>query len=222
MKINTNLSTSFRRLPAAMALLVAAGPGVAHSQALEEVIVTAQKRAESLMDVPLSVSAVSGDKMLEAGIRNLGDLTAYVPNFQKSETSIGNYLSIRGISSGINQGFEQSVVQFIDDVALGRSPLARAPFMDLNRVEVLRGPQNVLFGKNAIGGALSLVTNTPTDELEGSIMLEYEPEYDSSEVNLVLSGGLTDDLRGRLAVSYTHLTLPTTRQRCRSRWSADH
>jgi outer membrane receptor protein involved in Fe transport len=202
MKINTNLSTSFRRLPAAMALLVAAGPGVAHSQALEEVIVTAQKRAESLMDVPLSVSAVSGDKMLEAGIRNLGDLTAYVPNFQKSETSIGNYLSIRGISSGINQGFEQSVVQFIDDVALGRSPLARAPFMDLARVEVLRGPQNVLFGKNAIGGALSLVTNSPTDELEGSFMLEYEPEFDTSEANLVLSGGITDALRGRLAVRY--------------------
>ena len=194
--------SALRRLPVAIALSVAGFPGVAHSQVLEEVIVTAQKRAESLMDVPLSVSAVTGDKMLEAGIRNLGDLTAYVPNFQKSETSIGNYLAIRGISSGINQGFEQSVVQFIDDVALGRSPLARAPFLDLARVEVLRGPQNVLFGKNAIGGALSLVTNSPTDEFEGSVMLEYEPEYDTSEGNVVLSGGITDNLRGRLALRY--------------------
>jgi len=194
--------TLLRQLPAAVALAVAAAPGVAHSQVLEEVIVTAQKRAESLMDVPLSVTAVTGDKMIEAGIRNLGDLTAYVPNFQKSETSIGNYLSIRGISSGINQGFEQSVVQFIDDVALGRSPLARAPFLDLARVEVLRGPQNVLFGKNAIGGALSLVTNAPTNEFEGSFMLEYEPEYETTEGRLVLSGGITDDLRGRLAVRY--------------------
>jgi outer membrane receptor protein involved in Fe transport len=193
---------SLRQIPAAVALAIAAVPGTAHSQMLEEVIVTAQKRAESLMDVPLSVSAVSGDKMLEAGIRNLGDLTAYVPNFQKSETSIGNYLSIRGISSGINQGFEQSVVQYMDDVALGRSPLARAPFMDLARVEVLRGPQNVLFGKNSIGGALSLVTNQPTDEFEGSFMAEYEPEYGTAEGNLVLSGGLTTDLRGRLAVRY--------------------
>jgi len=202
MKINNAYSTSIRRLPAAIALVAATVPGTAYSQMLEEVIVTAQKRAESLMDVPLSVSAVSGDKMMEAGIRNLGDLTAYVPNFQKAESSIGNFLSIRGISSGINQGFEQSVVQFMDDVALGRSPLARAPFMDLARVEVLRGPQNVLFGKNAIGGALSLITNRPTDEFEGSVMLEYEPEYNTSEGNVVLSGGLTDTLRGRLAIRY--------------------
>jgi len=191
-----------RTLPLAIALASIALPGAAQSLQLEEVVVTAQKRAESLMDVPLSVSAVSGDKMLEAGIRNLGDLTAYVPNFQKSEASIGNFLSIRGISSGLNQGFEQSVVQYMDDVALGRSPLARAPFMDLNRVEVLRGPQNVLFGKNSIGGALSLATNRPTDEFEGSIIAEYEPEYGTAETQLVLSGGITDTLRGRLAVRY--------------------
>ena len=94
------------------------------------------------------------------------------------------------------------MVQFMDDVALGRSPLARAPFMDLERVEVLRGPQNVLFGKNSIGGALSLITNRPTEEFEGSAMLEYEPEYETTETNLVLSGGITDGLRGRLAVRY--------------------
>ena len=202
MTIKSSCSTTIRRLPAAIALAVVAIPGTAYSQVLEEVIVTAQKRAESLMDVPLSVSAVSGDKMMEAGIRNLGDLTAYVPNFQKSETAIGNYLSIRGISSGINQGFEQSVVQYLDDVALGRSPLARAPFMDLARVEVLRGPQNVLFGKNSIGGALSLVTNKPTDEFEGSFMVEYEPEYNTFETQMVLSGGITNNLRGRLALRY--------------------
>jgi outer membrane receptor protein involved in Fe transport len=202
MKITRTRSNVVRRLPVAIALAAAAVPGAAYSQVLEEVIVTAQKRAESLMDVPLSVSAVSGEKMMEAGIRNLGDLTAYVPNFQKSEASIGNFLSIRGISSGINQGFEQSVVQYMDDVALGRSPLARAPFMDLARVEVLRGPQNVLFGKNSIGGALSLVTNRPTDEFEGSVMVEYEPEYNTAETQLVFSGGITDGLRGRLALRY--------------------
>jgi iron complex outermembrane recepter protein len=193
-----------RALPLAIATITAltASPVFAQQLALEEVIVTAQKREQSLMDVPLSVTAVSGDKMMEAGIRNLGDLTAYVPNFQKSETSIGNYLSIRGISSGINQGFEQSVVQYVDDVALGRSPLARAPFMDLNRVEVLRGPQNVLFGKNSIGGALSLVTNRPTQAFEGSAMLEYEPEYATAEGTLVVSGPLSDSLSGRLAVRY--------------------
>lgn len=192
-----------RTLPLAIATITSVMATSALAQPmLEEVVVTAQKRAESLMDVPLSVSAVSGDKMMESGIRNLGDLTAYVPNFQKAESSIGNFLSIRGISSGLNEGFEQSVVQYMDDVALGRSPLARAPFMDLNRVEVLRGPQNVLFGKNSIGGALSLVTNKPTDEFEGSIMVEYEPDYGTADTQLVLSGGITDTLRGRLAVRY--------------------
>jgi iron complex outermembrane receptor protein len=191
------------RVPFIAATLAAAISMNSHAQLmLEEVVVTAQKRAESLMDVPLSVSAVSGDKMMEAGIKGLDDLTAFVPNFQMAQTTLGSYLSIRGISSGINQGFEQSVVQYMDDIALGRSPLARAPFMDLNRVEVLRGPQNVLFGKNSIGGALSLVTNKPTDEFEGSASVEYETEYSTTESTLVLSGPLSDTLRGRLAVRY--------------------
>ena len=186
-------------LVAAIALVV---PASAQDLALEEVVVTAQKRVQSLMDVPLSVSAVSGAKMQEAGIMDLADLTAYVPNFQKSDASIGSFLVIRGIGSGINQGFEQSVVQYVDDIALGRAPLARMPFLDLNRVEVLRGPQNVLFGKNSIAGALSMVTNKPTDEFEGSMQVEYEPDYESSTANLVLSGPISDTLRGRLAVRY--------------------
>ncbi len=190
-----------RALPLAIATAMVL-PATAQQLALEEVVVTAQKRAQSLSDVPLSVNAVTGEKMQEAGIMDLGDLTAYVPNFQKSDASIGSYLVIRGIGSGINQGFEQSVVQYVDDVALGRAPLARMPFMDLNRVEVLRGPQNVLFGKNSIAGALALVTNKPSDELEGNMLLEYEPDYETTVATGVLSGPLTDALRGRLAIRY--------------------
>ena len=191
-----------RTLPLAIAALTSlmATPVFAQQPILEEVIVTAQKRAESLMDVPISVSAVGGEKMVEAGIKDLGDLTAYVPNFTKSDTSIGQILSIRGISSGINRGFEQSVVQYSDDVALSRGVLARAPFMDLERVEVLRGPQNVLFGKNSIAGALSLVTNKPTDEFEGSVGVEYRDEDSALQLDGVVSGAITDSVRGRLAV----------------------
>ena len=86
-----------------VAAIALAMPASAQQLALEEVVVTAQKRVQSLMDVPLSVSAVSGAKMQEAGIMDL-DLTAYVPNFQKSDASIGSFLVIRGIGSGINQG----------------------------------------------------------------------------------------------------------------------
>lgn len=183
------------------ALALAAGNlAYAQENMLEEVTVTAQKRAQSLQDVPLSVSAIAGDKLEKSAITDLADLTSYVPNFSKSDTSVGQYLVIRGISSGINQGFEQSVVQFVDDVALGRSNLARMPFMDLERVEVLRGPQNVLFGKNAIGGAISMVTAKPTEEFMARGLLEYTPEWDGTAITGVVSGPLTDSVRARLAV----------------------
>jgi outer membrane receptor protein involved in Fe transport len=83
---------------------------------------------------------------------------------------------IRGIGSGVNQGFEQSVMMYVDDIALGRGRLAQIPFLDLKRVEVLRGPQNVLFGKNSLAGALSLVTNKPSPDFGGMVLAEYEPE----------------------------------------------
>tara|TARA_B100000446_G_scaffold67127_3_gene63720 strand:+ start:17298 stop:18209 length:912 start_codon:yes stop_codon:yes gene_type:complete len=173
---------------------------LAETFALEEIVVTAQKREESLMDVPISVSAVGGEKMAEAGITELEGMTAYVPNLTMNQTGIGTIIAIRGISSGINQGFEQSVGQYVDGVYYGRAQLARAPFMDLDRVEVLRGPQSILFGKNSIAGAISMHTAKPTDEFEGSITGLYEPDHGEQDVRLVLSGPLTDNLSGRLAI----------------------
>ena len=198
---NRNVLSVFKISPLAVAVL-ATCTAQAQSLTLEEVIVTAQKRAQSLSDVPISVSAVGGEQMRNASVLDLADLTPYVPNFQKADTSIGQYLSIRGIGSGINQGFEQSVVQFVDDVPLGRGPLARVPFVDLDRIEVMRGPQNVLFGKNAVAGALAMVTAKPTEELSTRLLLEYEPEYDTTLATAVVSGPLGDSVRGRLAVRY--------------------
>lgn len=172
----------------------------AETFALEEIVVTAQKREESLMDVPISVNAVSGEKMAEAGITELEGMTAYVPNLTMNQTGIGTIIAIRGISSGINQGFEQSVGQYVDGVYYGRAQLARAPFMDLDRVEVLRGPQSILFGKNSIAGAISMHTAKPTDEFEGSVTALYEPDHGEQDIRLVVSGPLTENLSGRLAI----------------------
>jgi len=166
---------------------------------LEEIIVTAQVRTESLQDVPLSVNAVSGQKMMEAGIDKIEDLHAYVPNFTMSETGIGTNIYIRGIGSGINQGFEQSVGMYVDGVYYGRAQLARAPFLDLERVEVLRGPQSILFGKNSIAGALNITTAKPTQEFEGMVSATYEPDHNEQVYDAMVSGGLTDTLAGRLA-----------------------
>ncbi|MBT4518442.1 MAG: TonB-dependent receptor plug domain-containing protein, partial [Halieaceae bacterium] len=96
---------------------------------LEEVVVTAQKRTESLQDVPISVNAVAGDKMMEAGITNMEALTAYVPNFSMNQTGLTSNITIRGISSGVNQAFEQSVGMYVDDIYYGRAQLARSPLL---------------------------------------------------------------------------------------------
>jgi iron complex outermembrane recepter protein len=190
----------------AAATTAAAAPAPAtqerNTAELEEVIVTAQKRAESLQDVPLAVSAISADKLLEAGINKVEDLKNYVPSFFMVEGAGGNTISIRGVYSGLNGGFEQSVGTYVDGLYRGRSQQARAPFLDLERVEVLRGPQSILFGKNSVGGALNMTTARPTETFEGMVNALYEPEYDEQVYTGALSGPFTDRLRGRIAARY--------------------
>ena len=170
-----------------------------HAQVLQEVVVTAQKRVQGLQDVPISISAISGKKISEAGITELQDMAAYVPNLTMNETGIGTNITIRGVSSGINQGFEQSAGMYVDGIYYGRAQLARAPFLDLERVEVLRGPQSILFGKNSIAGAISMTSAKPTDEFEGSITGLYEPGDEEYNISAVLSGPLSENIRGRAA-----------------------
>ncbi len=170
--------------------------------ALEEIVVTAQKREESLQDVPISVNAVSGEKLVAAGIARLDDLKAYVPNLQVTETGIANNFYVRGIGSGLNQGFEQSVSTYSDGVFRGRGPQSRLPFLDLERIEVLRGPQPILFGKNAIAGAVNLISARPTDEFGGSVRATYEVETQEQAIEAVVSGPLTETFGARLALRY--------------------
>ena len=167
---------------------------------LEEIVVTAQKREQSLQDVPISVNVMTGNKINEAGINNIENLSAYVPNLIMSETGIGNNIYIRGIGSGINPGVEQSSAMFVDGIHYGRGQLYRAPLFDMARVEVLRGPQSILFGKNAISGAISVITAQPTDEFEGMVSALYEPDHEEQELTLVLSGPIGESAAGRLAV----------------------
>ncbi len=193
-------SKSRYSMPVIAASVLLAPGGVVAAPVLEEVLVTATLRTESLQDVPVSVNAVSGEKMQEAGIDKIEDLQAYVPNLSMSETGIGTNIYIRGIGSGINPGFEQSVGMYFDGVAYSRAQLTRAPFLDLARVEVLRGPQNILYGKNSIAGALSLISAKPSDEQEGMASVLYEPDHGEKIVDLVLSGPLTDNLGARMAL----------------------
>ena len=187
---------------AVMLALASSAAAAQEGTALSEIIVTAQKRSESLQDVPIAVSAVSGTKIAEAGILKIEDLKNYVPTLFMTETAIGNNISIRGIFSGVNPGFEQSVGTYVDGVYRGRPQQTRAPFLDLERVEVLRGPQSILFGKNSVAGALNITTARPTREFDAMVSALYEPRYEEQDISAHISGPFTDRFRGRLAASY--------------------
>lgn len=169
---------------------------------LEEIVVTAQKREEGLSRVPISIAAVSGDAIAEKGTANLEQLSSSVPNLRITQTGIANRIAIRGISSGDNKGFEQSAAMFVDGIYYGRDQLVRMPIVDVQRVEVLRGPQPTLFGKNAIAGAISIINRTPTDEFEGSINASYEFEHEEAQVTGVLNLPLGEQAGMRLVGYY--------------------
>ncbi len=168
-------------------------------RSLDEIIVTAAYREQGLQDVPVSVSAVTGEMMTQTALQKAEDIQFLVPNFTLTETGIGTNAFIRGIGSGINQAFEQSVGTYIDGVYFGRAQQWRSPFLDVERVEVLRGPQSILFGKNSVAGALNISTARPTSEFEGSLRASYEFEDDERILEGMLSGPISDRLRYRLA-----------------------
>jgi outer membrane receptor protein involved in Fe transport len=185
-------------LAASVAVLSTLNTLPASAQVLEEVIVTATKRVEGLQDVPIAISVMSGAAIEERGLSNLEDLTVYMPNIHVAEGGAGTQLFIRGVGSGINYGFEQSVGTFIDGVYFGRGRSARGRFLDIERVEVLKGPQSTLFGKNTIAGAINITTARPTDDFESYIEGGYRTELEGVTLTGMISGPITDGLRGRL------------------------
>ena len=165
---------------------------------LEEVIVTATKRSVGLQDVPIAMSVVSGDKIEKYSVTELDELAAYLPNVHIGESGGNNQIFIRGVGSGNNAGFEQSVGTFIDGVYFGRARNSRAAFLDLERVEVLKGPQSTLFGKNTIAGAINITTAQPEDVFAGYVEAAYEAELEAKSLTAMVTGPLSDSVSGRL------------------------
>ncbi|WP_170228298.1 TonB-dependent receptor [Denitratisoma oestradiolicum] len=143
---------------------------------LEEIVVTAQKRAERLQDVPISISAISGSQLENRGIQNVADLSSLAPNLQVSSTP-GNastsQIAIRGsVTHNPALIFDTSVGVYLDGVYLGKSQGSVFDAVDLERVEVLRGPQGTLYGRNTIAGAINLITRKPSGEWTGSVTFD--------------------------------------------------
>lgn len=166
---------------------------------LEEVIVTAQKREESLQDVPISVSAMSGARVKDLNLRNAQEMADFVPNFAIIQDPIGDKINIRGIQSGNLASFEQSVATYVDGVYRGRGVQARFSFLDPGTIEVLRGPQGTLFGKNTIGGALNIRSARPTDELSAELTTGYNVDFEDTTIDGFVAGPISDALRARVA-----------------------
>lgn len=173
-------------------------------QQLEEIVVTAQKREQNLQDVPISVGVMSAETLESRNIVGLPQLVQATPSlsFNDGFSPIATSLSIRGVGSyAYEGGIQPSVSVVVDGVSLARAGEFVQELADVERVEVLRGPQGTLFGRNSTGGALNIVRRRPTQAFEGSLEGSFTDDEDYL-VRGVLSGPLSDKVRGRLAAFY--------------------
>jgi iron complex outermembrane receptor protein len=167
---------------------------------LEQVIVTAQKRTENLQVVPISAQVINSQALAAQNHTTLEELTQIVPEVHVGTNELSNDIYIRGIGSGQNPGFDQSVATFVDDIYHGRSRLSQATFLDLDRIEILKGPQSTFFGNNAIAGALNIVTKKPGDTFDASARLLYG-QFGQYTLEGAIGGPITDSFGARLAVT---------------------
>ena len=161
---------------------------------LEEVLVTANRRVESLQEVPMSVSAFTSEFFRNTGVKNLSDLEQYTPSLKITPgvDSRSTSIRIRGIGSvGTNVGIDPSVGMFIDGVYQGRAGMSVSNLIDIERVEVLRGPQGTLYGKNTAAGAISIITLAPSANFEYELELNYDTD-ERLEVNGMMNTPLGD------------------------------
>lgn len=166
--------------------------------AVGEIIVTAQGREQRLQDVPVAVSVVTGDTLTKQGIRSLQDVSQRLGNVKITQGTQVNAINIRGVGSGENPGFEQAVATFSDGVYRSRSRATVTALFDVERLEVLRGPQATFFGANASAGALSITTRKPDGGFDWNVSaLQADDGEYSYEAGV--SAPLADNLSGRIA-----------------------
>lgn len=171
------------------------------SSALEEVVVTARKQEETLQDVPLAVSAVGGDSLRETQVSNMVDAQTGVPNVNFGTRLSAGAPTIRGVGFTIlAAGTSSNVAVHVDGVYVGRPAATAASFFDVSRLEIVRGPQGTLYGRNATGGAVNIITGRPTPEPQGFIDVSLG-NYNSRRVEGAIGGSLVESekIMGRVA-----------------------
>src|SRR6185437_15999465 len=183
--------------------VAAAMPAPAQTTDLDEIVVTARKRDESFRNVPITVSVFTERAIQSAGIQKPGDFIAMIPNMTLVETqNAGNaFVVVRGISQARNS--EPSVAVLVDGVLETNPAEFDQELFDISQIEVLKGPQGALYGRNAIGGAILIKTKAPSDELEGTTRVGIGNGL-SERAQLALSGPLNDakTLKFRASVNF--------------------
>lgn len=177
----------------------AAEPGVA---TLEDIVVTARRRDERLVDAPVAITAVGGERLEAYNVTNFSDIATLVPSLVAGRAASGSSASIflRGVgSTALSAGFDQSVSFVIDGLPMSRGREIGLSQYDVQHVEVLKGPQALFYGKNTTGGLISVVTNNPTNTFEAGLKAGYGFEADEKYAEGYVSGPLTDTLQARLA-----------------------
>jgi iron complex outermembrane receptor protein len=195
--------TGWAALTYPLAALAAADEGGEANTVLEEVVVTAQKRSEKAVDVPISVTALSESALQNAGITDMSSLAQAVPGMHVDMTGAFYQPSIRGVGTAVaGQGVSPSVATYVDGI-YHPNPLANDfNFIDVDSIEVLKGPQGTLFGRNTTAGAILVTTKQPTFDPQLQMKVGYG-SFNTASVSLFASQGLTDQLAGSIAAGYT-------------------
>ena len=192
---------------AAIVAALSVGPAAAQDatpaapEELVEVVVTAQKRAQGLSEVPISIVALDGEQLERSGVTRVENLYIVEPSvaFSPAQSSSGAGLRIRGVGSAGFSNLEPSVSTLVDGVVTGPGGSALTDLFDVERIEVLRGPQGTLFGKNASAGAVNIVSRAPTDDLSGYAVLRHGEALAETRFEAAISGPVTPNARLRFS-----------------------
>ncbi|MFM6852902.1 MAG: TonB-dependent receptor [Sphingopyxis sp.] len=203
------LATGFFVTGTAMAQSTGGAPdGAANAAASpDDIIVTARRRDERLIDAPVAITAIGGDTLSQYQATRVTDIATLVPSLIAGRAASGSSASIflRGVgSTALSAGFDQSVSFVIDGLPMSRGREISLPQFDIQRVEVLKGPQALFFGKNTTGGLISLSSNNPTNNFEAGARAGYGIEARERYIEAFVSGPLADNLRARLAGRYSN------------------
>ena len=201
----TKLKTTRSLLLACTALSMFTITSATAQSVVDEIIVTARKKTETLKEVPIAVNVTTGDEIQELALRDLQAVITTVPAVNLSKGGAGAFINIRGVGSGENSGFEQSVGYVIDGVNIGRSRATRAGIVDLEQVEVLKGPQTTYFGANTIAGVINLRTTGASldDGVSGYGVTSYEFETEEKVIEGAVNIPVSDNFAIRLAGKYS-------------------